>query len=61
LTAPDVETASPIPAAYIVQPGDTLAAIARSFGLSWPEIAAANGITWPYSIRPGQVLILPSR
>jgi LysM repeat protein/uncharacterized protein YvpB len=61
LTAPDVETASPIPAAYIVQPGDTLAAIARSFGLSWPEIAAANGITWPYSIRPGQVLFLPSR
>jgi LysM repeat protein len=61
LTVPAVDSVSPIPAAYIVQPGDTLAAIARSLGLSWPEIADANGITWPYTIRPGQVLILPSR
>jgi LysM repeat protein/uncharacterized protein YvpB len=60
-TVPAVDSVSPIPATYIVQPGDTLAAIARIFGLSWPDIAASNGITWPYTIRPGQVLILPSR
>lgn len=61
LPQPSVDGATPIPAAYIVQPGDTLAAIARTYGLSWPDIAAANGITWPYTIHPGQMLNLPSR
>jgi len=61
LPEPAVDAASPIPASYIVQPGDTLAAIARTYGLSWPDIAGANGITWPYTIHPGQVLILPTR
>lgn len=31
------------------------------FGMYWPDIAIANGIAWPYTIQPGQVLILPAR
>jgi LysM repeat protein len=44
---------------YLVQPGDTLFSIARSFGLTVQQIAAANGITNPALIYAGQVLIIP--
>jgi LysM repeat protein/uncharacterized protein YvpB len=57
--APDPSVA--IPPSYTVQSGDTLARIAGRFGLYWPDIAAANGISWPYTIYPGQVLALPAR
>jgi len=50
-----------MPSLYTVQPGDTLAGIARRFGLYWPDIAGANGVSWPYTIYPGQVLTLPAR
>jgi LysM repeat protein len=56
-----VETATNVPTSYTVQPGDTLARIAGQFGLYWPDIAGANGISWPYTIYPGQVLTLPAR
>jgi LysM repeat protein/uncharacterized protein YvpB len=49
------------PSSYTVQPGDTLARIASQFGLYWPDIALSNGISWPYTIYPGQVLTLPGR
>jgi LysM repeat protein/uncharacterized protein YvpB len=57
--APDLPAA--VPSTYIVQPGDSLAGIARMFGYQWTDIAAANGIVWPYTIYPGQVLNLPAR
>ncbi len=44
---------------YVVQPGDTLFSIARSFGLTVQQIAAANGITNPALIYAGQVLVIP--
>jgi LysM repeat protein len=50
-----------VPSSYTVQPGDTLARIASRFGLYWPDIAGANGISWPYTIYTGQVLTLPGR
>ncbi|WP_030172206.1 LysM peptidoglycan-binding domain-containing protein [Streptomyces sp. NRRL S-813] len=46
---------------YVVQPGDHLAAIARSLDVpgGWEAIAAANHLASPYVIYPGQVLTLP--
>ena len=45
---------------YVVKPGDTLSAIARSFNTTVPAIAAANGITNPNLIYAGQTLVIPS-
>ena len=39
---------------YIVQWGDTLYKIGLRFGVSWPEIAANNGIGSPYWVYAGQ-------
>ncbi len=44
---------------YVVQPGDTLSAIAARFGTTAAAIATANNITNPSLIYPGQVLIIP--
>lgn len=55
-TAP---TENNLPATYVVQPGDYLAEIARRFGLHWMDIANLNGLVYPYTIYPGQVLKLP--
>ncbi len=46
---------------YTVQPGDTLWALARRFGVSVHELAAANGLLDPHRIRVGQVLVVPRR
>ena len=44
---------------YTVQPGDTLAAIASSFGVGASEILSANGLTSTDEIFVGQKLIIP--
>jgi murein DD-endopeptidase MepM/ murein hydrolase activator NlpD len=44
---------------YIVEAGDTLSAIARTFGVSVEALAAANGISDPSTIFPGQQLVIP--
>lgn len=44
---------------YTVQKGEYLMQIARKFDLDWKEIADLNQLTWPYTIHPGQQLILP--
>ncbi len=41
---------------YVVQPGDTLSAIAQRFGTTDQNLAAINGIPDPNLIFPGQVL-----
>lgn len=46
---------------YTVQHGDTLFRIAVRYGLDWRNLAAWNGISWPYLIYPGQVLSLAPR
>ncbi len=44
------------PETYTVQHGDYLIALAEGFGLDWRDLAALNGIEYPYFIYPGQVL-----
>jgi murein DD-endopeptidase MepM/ murein hydrolase activator NlpD len=51
---------TPEPEVYEVQPGDTLFSIAQQFGSSVEAIVAANGITDPSLINPGQKLIIPT-
>ena len=44
---------------YTVQHGDFLVALADSFDTTWQELAQLNSIGYPYTIFPGQVLMLP--
>lgn len=41
---------------YIVQSGDTLSGIATKYGTSYQALANLNGISYPYTIYPNQVL-----
>jgi len=54
-------TATPTPEikVYVVQAGDTLAAIARSYGTTIDALARLNGLDDRNLIRPGQRLIIP--
>jgi LysM repeat protein len=45
---------------YVVKPGDNLFRIGLAYGVSWVDIAAANGIVNPNVIYPGQVLKIPT-
>ena len=47
------------PATHVVQPGETLYAIARQFGLPVADLMAANRLTYPGVITVGQVLVIP--
>jgi LysM repeat protein len=55
--AAPVTTSAPV--YHTVQPGETLASIGRLYGLSWADIAAANGLTNPNTIYGGQQLLIP--
>ncbi len=44
---------------YTVRPGNTLYAIAQFFGTTVDDIAQANGLIPPYTVFPGQELVLP--
>lgn len=46
---------------YTVHPGDTLGAIARDNDVSVSDLVAANHISNPDLIRPGQVLVIPTK
>lgn len=52
-------TAVPTQRTYVVQEGDTLAAIAQAFATSVEAIQAANDIEDPDEIFVGQVLVIP--
>lgn len=65
LVVPPVFQASPAQAqggstTHTVQSGENLYRISLKYGLSWPVVAAANGITNPNLIYVGQVLIIPA-
>ena len=44
---------------YTVQQGDYLVRIARQYNTTWQILASANGIQPPYTIYPGQTLLIP--
>jgi lysozyme len=44
---------------YTVQDGDNCFRVALDFGLTCEQLAVANGLTPPYFIYPGQVLVIP--
>ncbi|MCX2726388.1 LysM peptidoglycan-binding domain-containing protein [Thermomicrobium sp. 4228-Ro] len=47
------------PQRYVVQPGDTLTAIANRFGVAVSALAEANNLTDPDRLLVGQVLVIP--
>lgn len=44
---------------YTVQFGDSLYSIAQKYGVAWEAIASINEIYQPFTIAPGQCLIIP--
>jgi murein DD-endopeptidase MepM/ murein hydrolase activator NlpD len=58
-TPPVVAPGAPLPAAVVVQPGQSLSMIARTYHLTWPALAAANRLSPPYRLKPGQRLVIP--
>jgi len=63
--APIEDRRSPKPvtsgSAYTVQRGDTLYSIAFRYGLDYRRVAAANGVRAPYTIFPGQKILLKEK
>jgi len=53
------EGASPYWVVHVVQPGETLLGIARTYGLDTADIQAANGLDDADLLRVGQELVLP--
>lgn len=53
------DEAAPGPPLYVVQEGDTLGAIAQTYGVSIEELMAANGLVDPNMLHPGQALVIP--
>ena len=60
--APAVETAAPqeTPGTHTVAAGENLYRISLLYGISWTDLAAANGITNPDDLTIGQVLTIPT-
>jgi murein DD-endopeptidase MepM/ murein hydrolase activator NlpD len=56
----EAASASTTSGSYVVQPGDTLSAIAAAHGTTWPALAEANHLANPNLIFPGQVIVLDS-
>jgi LysM repeat protein len=55
-----VNTPGPAPQfTHTVQPSETLFLISLQYGVTWPAIAEANGLTSPYVIYAGQTLEIP--
>jgi LysM repeat protein len=44
---------------YVVKTGDNLSRIAASHHVTLSALIAANGARWPYTIYPGQILVIP--
>ena len=43
---------------HVVVRGDSLSRLGKVYGVPWRDIAAINGVAWPYIIHPGQVLTI---
>ncbi len=56
---PQIRTVQLPPGFVEVQAGERADAVARRAGVPFDQLALINGLTPPYSLRPGQVLRLP--
>jgi len=54
----DASTAATV--GYVVQAGDTLAAIARQYHTTWQTLVQVNGLLSPHVIHAGQVIQVPA-
>jgi len=52
-------TSTPTPLVHVVKPGETLATIAATYGVSLEALIAANRLSDPNLIYPGQELVIP--
>jgi len=50
---------TPTPSSYVVQPGDNLFRIGLKYGISWVQLAEANGLINPNLIEAGDTLKIP--
>ena len=57
---PDTPTPSPPPVVHVVQPGETLIAIAIQYGVAVAALQSANGIDDPSALQVNQELIIPT-
>jgi LysM repeat protein len=46
---------------YKVESGDTLYTIGQKFSVDWHDIASANNLKEPYSLKVGQELTIPAK
>lgn len=53
-------TVTPTPVLYVIQPGESLGAIAERFDVSVAALQEANGILDPRTLQIGQELVIPS-
>lgn len=60
-SAPTASTASGAVVKYKVKSGDSLSSIAAQFGITWQELAAANGLTAQSRLNVGQELVVPGK
>jgi LysM repeat protein len=58
-TTPSIASPTPPPLLYTIQEGDTLGAIAQTYGVSIEDLIAANGLADPDVLDIGQTLIIP--
>lgn len=57
---PDTATPPPTPITHVVQPGETLIAIAIQYGVTVAALQSTNGIDDPASLQVNQELIIPT-
>ncbi len=57
---PDTPTPSPPPVVHVVQPGETLIAIAIQYGVAVAALQSVNGIDDPSALQVNQELIIPT-
>lgn len=46
---------------YKVKTGDTIFNIGQNYKISWTTIATLNGLTSPFTLKPGQTLKIPQQ
>lgn len=54
------EPAAPSGTTHTVQAGETVFGIAFQYGVTWTSLVEANALPAPYTLEPGQILVIPA-